>query len=171
MLLLYHFFSEKTMFVTLYVGLLLCGKGGRGIHPPHPRRSLYTPPVDTPAPSAPGRTAHDRQQHRPRQMQGKPPTAGRAPTHTPGRWTRCTGLHLIPNRPRGEIVTAKELECMRSVSDRARPNGQAQCKQKYLFFMVEPLDKRNKIVYNIDSKQRCLHSTTKQEDKNHEKDL
>lgn len=56
-----------------------------------------------------------------------------------------------------------------TVSDRARPNGQNYCKQKYLFFMCKPLDKRNKIVYNIDSKQTYLH-TTKQEDKNHEKD-
>lgn len=23
--------------------------------------------------------------------------------HTPGRWTRCTGLHPIPDRPRGAI--------------------------------------------------------------------
>ena len=44
-----------------------------------------------------------------------------------------------------------------SVSDRARPNGQTKCKQKYLFFMCKPLDKRNKIVYNIDSKQTYLH--------------
>jgi hypothetical protein len=43
-----------------------------------------------------------------------------------------------------------------SVSDRARPNGQNYCKQKYLFFMCKPLDKRNKIVYNIDSKQTYL---------------
>ena len=28
-------------------------------------------------------------------------TTGSAPTHTPGRWTRCTGLHPIPDRPRG----------------------------------------------------------------------
>lgn len=27
-------------------------------------------------------------------------SAGCAPTHTPGRWTRCTGLHSIPGRPR-----------------------------------------------------------------------
>lgn len=62
----------------------------RGHDLPHPRRSLYTPPVETPAPSAPGTTAHHRQQGKPRH----------APTHTPGRWTRCTGLHSIPDRPR-----------------------------------------------------------------------
>ena len=43
--------------------------------------------------SAPGRTVQHRQQRR-------PPTTSRAPAHTPGRWTRCTGLHSIPDRPR-----------------------------------------------------------------------
>nr|DAE53511.1 MAG TPA: hypothetical protein [Caudoviricetes sp.] len=33
-------------------------------------------------------------------MQARPPTTSHAPTHTPGRLTRCTGLHLIPDRPR-----------------------------------------------------------------------
>lgn len=64
--------------------------------PPHPRLAPYTPEVETPAPSAPGTTAHHRQQDRPCQMQGRP----RKARHTPGRWTRCTGLHSIPNRPR-----------------------------------------------------------------------
>lgn len=71
--------------------------GGDGTHLPHPRRSLYTPPVKTTAPSAPGTPAHHRKQHRPCQMQRRP---RHAPTHTPGRWTRCTGLHSIPDRPR-----------------------------------------------------------------------
>jgi hypothetical protein len=78
--------------------------------------------------------------------------------HTPGRWTRCTGLHPIPDRPRLDDRTGcGALDCLRNVSDRARPNGQNYCKQKYLFFMCNPLDKRNKIVYNIDSKQTYLH--------------
>lgn len=39
---------------------------------PHPRRSLYTPPVETPAPSAPGQTAAHRRQHsKPRHNQGR----------------------------------------------------------------------------------------------------
>lgn len=122
-------------------------------------RRLYTPPVETPAPSAPGRTAQHRQQGKPCQMQGRP---RHAPTHTPGRWTRCTGLHSIPGRPRRADRD--------SVSDRARPNGQNYCKQKYLFFMCKPLDKRNKIVYNIDSKQTYLHHH-KTGGQNHEKDL
>ncbi len=46
-------------------------------------RRLYTLPVETPAHSAPGTTAHDREQRRPCQMQGRP---RRTPAHTPGRW-------------------------------------------------------------------------------------
>ena len=42
----------------------------RGHDLPHPRRSLYAPPVETPAPSAPGQTAQRRQQNRPCQNQG-----------------------------------------------------------------------------------------------------
>lgn len=58
----------------------------------------YMPFRCTPAhSSAPGTTAHDRQQGRPGQMQDRP---RHAPTHTPKRWTRCTGLHSIPDRPR-----------------------------------------------------------------------
>ena len=81
--------TPKTPFLNFFYG---------DYRPPNPRRSLYTPPVETPAPSAPGRPTHHRQQRRPCKMQGKP---RHAPTHTPGRWTRCTGLHSIPDRPRG----------------------------------------------------------------------
>ena len=112
--------------------------------PPHPRLSLYTPPVETPAPSAPGQTAHDRQQHRPCQMQGRPCKA---------RHTRPGAGHAAPSRS----GKRRGPECLRSASDRPRPNGQNNCKQKYSFFMCKPLDKRNKIVYNIDSKQTYLH--------------
>lgn len=65
--------------------------GGDGTHLPHPRLAPYTPPVEAPASSAPGTTAHDRQQGRPCQMQGRPPTTSHAPTHTPKCWTRCAG--------------------------------------------------------------------------------
>jgi len=34
------------------------------------------------------------------------PAADRAQAHTPGRWTRCTGLHSMPDRPRGVIWIA-----------------------------------------------------------------
>lgn len=42
--------------------LLFIVRDGRGHDLPHPRRSLYTPPVEATAPSAPGRTAQHRQQ-------------------------------------------------------------------------------------------------------------
>lgn len=99
----------------------------RGHDPPHPRRSLYTPPVETQAPSA------------------------------PERWTRCAGLHPIPDRPRWADQDGAERWRTWGASDRARPNGQKYCKQKYSFFMCKPLDKSNKIVYNIYSKQTYLH--------------
>lgn len=98
----------------MWVGVFCTGKRGwvgtenafficfgmNGHHLPHPRRSLYTPPVETPAPSAPGRTAQHRQQRRPCQIQGRPPTTGHTPAYTPGHWTRCTCLHSMPDRPR-----------------------------------------------------------------------
>ena len=68
-------------------------------------RRLYTPPVETLAPSAPGRTAQHRQQCRPCQNQGGQvpgqtmPTADHTSAHTPGRRTRYTGLHPIPDEP------------------------------------------------------------------------
>ena len=55
--------------------------GMSGHHLPHPRRSLYTPPVETPAPSAPGMTTQHRQQGRPRQMQDNPRKTRRTDTH------------------------------------------------------------------------------------------
>ena len=70
----------------------------------------------------------------------------------PGRSYRRQGRPCRDDRTR-----CGALDCLRNVSDRARPNGQNYCKQKYLFFMCKPLDKRNKIVYNIDSKQTYLH--------------
>lgn len=75
------------MFITLYVGLLLCGKDGRGIHPPHPQRCLYTPPVHPCPSSAPGTAAHHRQQGRTcRIYQGRPRGADRTGG---GFWTAC----------------------------------------------------------------------------------
>lgn len=53
--------------------------GGDGTHLPHPRRSLYTPPVETPAPSAPGTAKQHRQQRRP----------CRVDRDGGGRWTAC----------------------------------------------------------------------------------
>ena len=52
--------------------------------------------------------------HRADKYQGRP---CHAPTHTPKRWTRCTGLHTIPDRPRrddqGDSGTLDRLQCVR----------------------------------------------------------
>lgn len=115
----------------------------RGHDPPHPRRCLYTPPVETPAhSSAPGTAAHNKRQGRPCQMQAQ---TMQDTAHRSALNTRQAAAGRSYRRRTG------------SVSDRARPNGQNYCKQKYSFFMRKPLDKRNKIVYNIDSKQTYLH--------------
>lgn len=101
-------------------------------------------------PSAPGHAAHDRQQGKPYKTRHTRPKAGHAaPVCTRYQTGRA-----------GQIVPAAGRWMAWSASDRARPNGQNYCKQKYLFFMRKPLDKRNKIVYNIDSKQTYLHTTT-----------
>lgn len=68
----------------------------RGHDPPHPQSCLYTPPVETPAPAHPDRlhstgSRAGRARTRADKYQGIPP---------PKRWTRCTGLHSIPDRPR-----------------------------------------------------------------------
>ena len=76
---------------VFFIFSVVTGLTGRGW------AAAVCPAGGDPSPSAPGRTAHDRQQRRPCQMQGRP---RHAPTHTPGRWTRCTDLHPIPDRPR-----------------------------------------------------------------------
>ena len=73
------------------------GKFYRGHDLPHPRRSLHTPPVDTTAPQR-TRTGCTRQTAAQAIPDARQTMQGKA--HTPGRWTRCTGLHSIPGRPR-----------------------------------------------------------------------
>jgi hypothetical protein len=71
-------------------------------------------------------------------------------THMPGRWTRCTGLHSIPDRPRRDDRTGcGALDCLRNVSDRARPNGQKSKTYKYVIMLRAQLDKNVNIRYNI----------------------
>lgn len=70
----------------------------RGHDLPHPRRSLYTPPVETPAPQ---RARNDCTTQALPKLGRESTRADRAPAHTPGRWARCTRLHSIPDRPRG----------------------------------------------------------------------
>lgn len=72
---------ERTPFLFWRFFALLTGRGWAA--------AVY-PAGGDPSPSAPGQTAQHRQQGKPRH----------APAHTPGRWTRCTSLHSIPDRPR-----------------------------------------------------------------------
>lgn len=115
----------------------------------------------TPAPSsAPGMTTQHRQQRRPCQNQGGASTRADHAHSRPRTSTHSRTLDTL-HRSALDIRQAAPGRSHRrragSVSDRARPNGQNYCKQKYSFFMCKPLDKRNKIVYNIDSKQTYLH--------------
>lgn len=106
---------------------------------PPPARPIY-PRGGDPSPSAPGTATHHRRQGRPRH----------APTHTPKRWTRCTGLHSIPDSPRRDDRTGcGALDCLRNVSDRARPNGQKSKTYKYVIMLRAQLDKNVNIRYNI----------------------
>jgi hypothetical protein len=82
-----------------------------------PRRWFHAPF------SAPGRSAHHRQQGRPCQMQGRPRRDDR---------TGCGAL-----------------DCLRNVSDRARPNGQKNKTYKYVVMLRAQLDKNVNIRYNI----------------------
>lgn len=146
MLILYHTFCLSSTFSKYKIWVFfifsvverLTGRGWAA--------AIY-PAGGDPSPSAPGRTAHDRQQRRPCQMQGRP---RHAPTHTPGCWTRCTGLHSIPDRPRRDDRTGcGALDCLRNVSDRARPNGQKNKTYKYVIMLHAQLDKNVNIRYNI----------------------
>lgn len=119
------------------------------------REVLTTPPPGSPhipqrwrpQPSAPRQTEQHRQQGMPCQMQGRP---RHAPTHTPKRWTRCTGLLPIPDKPRRDDRTVcGALDCLRNVSDRARPNGQKNKTYKYVIMLRVQLDKNVNIRYNI----------------------
>jgi hypothetical protein len=64
---------------------------------PPPARPIYPRGGDpSPQRTRNGYTAQAAAQTAPNARQTTP----RTDTHTPGRWTRCTGLHSIPDRPR-----------------------------------------------------------------------
>ena len=76
------------MFITLYVGLLLCDKDGRSVHPPHHRLSPYTPEV--------GQLSAPDQQDRPAHPDG---------LHSTGSSTsraRCKARHTHQNAAPGD---------------------------------------------------------------------
>ena len=88
--------------------------GMSGHHLPRPRRSLYTPPVETPAPAHPDRlhsTGGSTGRTRCRADHDTRPDAGHAAPDT---------RQATP----GRLGRRRVLEGVRSVSDRARPNGQ-----------------------------------------------
>lgn len=76
------------------------GRRRRDSPPPPPALPVY-PAGGDPSPSAPGTVAHHRQQSRPRQNQGGkiPGQTAQGKAHTSKRWTRCTSMHQIPDRP------------------------------------------------------------------------
>ena len=112
---------------------------------PPPARPIY-PRGGDPSPSAPGTTAHDRQQGRPCQMQGRP---RHAPTHTPKRWTRCTGLHSIPDRPRGNDRYGGMAMGARSVSGKVYNFGHLFLSIFIWIYFVESIDNPHIYGYNI----------------------
>jgi len=112
----------------------------RGHDPPHPQSCLYTPPVETPAPAHPDRlhstgSRAGRARTRADKYQGIPP---------PKRWTRCTGLHSIPDRPRradrngGGVLEV--VECVRNCADMDNailPFCARKTNQKNLIFLFK----------------------------------
>lgn len=130
-------------------------------------RRLYTPPVETPAHSAPGTTAHDREQRRPCQMQGRP---RRTPAHTPGRWARCTGLHSIPDRPRRVDRTGGGRWRAGSVSGKVYNFGRLFLSIFIWIYFAESIDNPYLYGYNIISpdKYGLQPQYTKTGGQNHE---
>lgn len=123
---------------------------------PPPARPIY-PRGGDPSPSAPGQTAQHRQQGRPCQMQGRP---RHAPTHTPGHWTRCTGLHSIPDRPRGAIGTAAERWRAWSVSETEQICTHSNMNDFQHKNVCKIIDINTRTCYYIDNTRTC-YTTTK----------
>ena len=120
----------------------------RGHDLPHPRRSLHTPPVDTTAPqrTRTDYTAQEAAQAVPEPGRGK--YQGRpCPQQAAHRHTRPDAGHAAPVCIRyqtgraGQIGTAAGLDCLRSVSDRARQNGQKINELFRLLFCLKALTK------------------------------
>lgn len=89
-------------------------------------------------------------------------------THTPKRWTRwtrCTGLHSIQDRPcRADRNGGGVLGVSETVQIWTRSNmNDFQHKN-----VCKTIDTNTRTCYYIDNTRTC-YTTTKQEDKNHEK--
>lgn len=112
--------------------------GGDGTHLPHPRRSLYAPPVH-PCPLQRTRNDCARQGV----AHGVPePGQTTQGTTTLGRWARCTGPHLMPDRPRRADRTGgralEGVECVQNCADldsAILPFSTRKINQKNLIFL------------------------------------
>lgn len=114
------FCAGKRGWVGREIAFFICF-GMSGHHLPHPKRSLYTPPVEPPAPSTPGRTAQHRQQHRPCKTRHTRPGTG----HAAPVCTRYQTGHT------GTIGAAAGLDCLRSVSETEQKRTRQNLKNKY----------------------------------------
>ena len=113
---------------------------------PPPALPIY-PAGGDPSPSAPGRPTHHRQQLRP--CPNARQTTPRTDTHARMLDT-LHRLHSIPDRPcRDDRTGCGALDCLRNVSDRARPKGQKNKTYKYVIMLRAQLDKNVNIRYNI----------------------
>lgn len=63
-------------------------------------------------------------------------------THTPGLWTRYTGMHSIPDRPRRADRncggTLKGVECVRNCADLDSVQNLKKVNEKIYFFAKTP---------------------------------
>ena len=68
----------------------------------------------------------------------------------PGRWTRCTGLHSIPDRPRRDNRTGRgALDCLRIVSETVQIWTQRSGSKKYLICEYICCTRNAKPLYSV----------------------
>lgn len=63
--------------------------------------------------------------------------------------TRCTGLHSIPDRPRGQIVTAAGLGCLLSASGKVYNSGRFILSIFIWIYFAKSIDNPYIYGYNI----------------------
>nr|DAJ91125.1 MAG TPA: hypothetical protein [Caudoviricetes sp.] len=81
-------------------------------------------------------------------------------THTPGRWTRYTGLHSIPDRPRGQIRTAAGRWKAGSVSETVQIWTHSNMNDFQHKNVCKIIDINTRTCYYIDNTRTC-YTTTK----------
>lgn len=127
----------------------------------------YMPLRCTPAhSSAPGTTAHDRQQGRPGQMQDRPHT--RHDTHT--RTLNTLHRSALDTRQAAPGRSHRRQRWMAgSVSETVQICTHSNMNEFQHKNVCKTIDTNTRMCYYIDNTRTC-YATTKQEDKNHEKD-